>query len=483
MKKLILLLLIPFYAFSQSTNVDGALKTLTASGTNNYVISETLPLSYDPHERFIVIFTNANTGASTLKRGTLAALPLQLPGGVDLNSGIIKAGDRRLVSCTGTYYQIISGINFSTFNNAIANNSGTVQLGGPLIQNTALNGQFNFQMGNTTPLTTFQVITGNSGATEYSYINSAQTLLQLRHIDPSLNVTSELALDATGSTLIGRNSSSSVWTSIKTGLNSSGSLVVTDNRSGGNKTGLQEASDYSSGYTSLSYTNKNYADTHLTGLTFTNSPTSGYIPQYNGTNFTWVATSIADGSVTLAKLANLPANTVIGNNTGSSATPLALTTSQLTAMVNNFTSSFSGAVPASGGGTTNFMRADGSWASPITTSTYSPTANGITNINSVTPGNFWYQTDGTFYHLYGQFQVSTAGSGNATFDFDFPAGVTWSNSDQVVGMVSGINTFTSTGAISGIVFSSLGSTQVRCTFTSTASILNYKIYVNVFYHP
>lgn len=66
-------------------------------------------------------------------------------------------------------------------------------------------------------------------------------------------------------------------------------------------------------------------------------------------------------------LANLPAqanNTVLGNVSGGSATPIALTATQLTALVNVFTTSLLGAAPASGGGTVNFLRADGSWQVP-----------------------------------------------------------------------------------------------------------------------
>ncbi len=74
--------------------------------------------------------------------------------------------------------------------------------------------------------------------------------------------------------------------------------------------------------------------------------------------------TIANGAVSLVKMANLAANAVIGNNTGASAVPLALTQAQLTAMVNAFTTTLSGAAPASGGGTTNFLRADGTWAAP-----------------------------------------------------------------------------------------------------------------------
>lgn len=49
------------------------------------------------------------------------------------------------------------------------------------------------------------------------------------------------------------------------------------------------------------------------------------------------------------------------NNSGSFG---GLTAAQLTADISTFTSTLSGAVPASGGGTSNFMRADGTWAAP-----------------------------------------------------------------------------------------------------------------------
>jgi hypothetical protein len=76
------------------------------------------------------------------------------------------------------------------------------------------------------------------------------------------------------------------------------------------------------------------------------------------------AATIPTGTVTLAKQANLAANSIIGNNTGSAATPIALTGTQATAMLDTFTSSAKGLVPASGGGTTTFLRADGSFAAP-----------------------------------------------------------------------------------------------------------------------
>jgi hypothetical protein len=63
-------------------------------------------------------------------------------------------------------------------------------------------------------------------------------------------------------------------------------------------------------------------------------------------------------------LASISADSVVGNASGSSAAPAALTQTQLTALVNPFSSSLSGAAPSSGGGTTNFLRADGNWSVP-----------------------------------------------------------------------------------------------------------------------
>ena len=82
--------------------------------------------------------------------------------------------------------------------------------------------------------------------------------------------------------------------------------------------------------------------------------------------FGTVATAgIADDAVDNIKLANMAQATVKGcaaaAGTGDRSD---LTQAQLTALINAFTSALSGAVPASGGGTANFLRADGSWAQP-----------------------------------------------------------------------------------------------------------------------
>ena len=55
---------------------------------------------------------------------------------------------------------------------------------------------------------------------------------------------------------------------------------------------------------------------------------------------------------------------VLGRLTAGTGTVEELTGTQVTTLLDAFTSSLQGVVPASGGGTTNFLRADGTWAAP-----------------------------------------------------------------------------------------------------------------------
>lgn len=59
------------------------------------------------------------------------------------------------------------------------------------------------------------------------------------------------------------------------------------------------------------------------------------------------------------------ANTIKGNNTLTAQDALDLTPAQVTAMLDIFTSTLKGLVPQSGGGSVNFLRADGTWAVPL----------------------------------------------------------------------------------------------------------------------
>jgi hypothetical protein len=83
----------------------------------------------------------------------------------------------------------------------------------------------------------------------------------------------------------------------------------------------------------------------------------------------------------------MPTLTLKGNNTGGTANPLDLTVAQVNAILPVFTSALNGLTPLSGGGTANFLRADGTWTTINLSSNVSnilPVANGGTGDNSLT---------------------------------------------------------------------------------------------------
>lgn len=73
------------------------------------------------------------------------------------------------------------------------------------------------------------------------------------------------------------------------------------------------------------------------------------------------ATAVTSNAITNTMLAQMGAKTVKGNNTTSTANAVDMTVAQLNLILPVFTSTLNGSVPLSGGGTTNFLRADGSW--------------------------------------------------------------------------------------------------------------------------
>jgi len=110
------------------------------------------------------------------------------------------------------------------------------------------------------------------------------------------------------------------------------------------------------------------------------------------------------------------------NNTGVFG---GLTNTQLTALVNSFSSSLSGSVPASGGGTTNFLRADGSFAVP-------PGTGG--------PGN----VIGSGSSVVGDLPLLNNTSATALIDSGF-------NASQIAGLIPSTATVTITNASPGVV--------------------------------
>lgn len=134
-----------------------------------------------------------------------------------------------------------------------------------------------------------------------------------------------------------------------------------------------------------------------------------------------------------SSITGLSANTVLGSIGGGNAA--GLTQTQLTALCNAFTSLLSGCAPASGGGTSNYLRADGMWTSPSSASGVSSIAgntgaftlgaglgnstNVLINTGVVTVKKQIFNTSGTYTPSTGMLFAliecvgSSGGSGNA----------------------------------------------------------------------
>jgi hypothetical protein len=77
-----------------------------------------------------------------------------------------------------------------------------------------------------------------------------------------------------------------------------------------------------------------------------------------------LALTIAANAVSNAKLAQVATARIKGRKTAGTGDVEDLTATEATALLDNFTSAAKGLAPASGGGSTNFLRADGTWAAP-----------------------------------------------------------------------------------------------------------------------
>lgn len=74
--------------------------------------------------------------------------------------------------------------------------------------------------------------------------------------------------------------------------------------------------------------------------------------------------TLTANSISNVALADMPTATLKGRTAAGTGDPQDLTAAQVSALLPAFTSADNGLVPASGGGTANFLRADGSWSSP-----------------------------------------------------------------------------------------------------------------------
>lgn len=108
------------------------------------------------------------------------------------------------------------------------------------------------------------------------------------------------------------------------------------------------------------------ATARLIGRTTASTGTAEEISVGGALTLSAGALSLPADAVTNTYLANMATQTIKGRTSAGTGDPEDLTATQVTAMLNTFTSGLKGLAPASGGGTSNFLRADGTWAAPAT---------------------------------------------------------------------------------------------------------------------
>jgi hypothetical protein len=229
-------------------------------------------------------------------------------------------------------------------------------------------------------------VTGTQGATVVSFIDGVSAAAVASGSELANNATSS----NTPSTIVLRDSSgnfsANVISSNLTG-NVTGSSASFTGSLSGDVTGTQSATTIAStivtgktltGYISGTNTPITSADTILSAL----EKLQAQISTSSGsaiTALTGDVSAVGPGSATAtiqphvvnnSKLAQMPANTIKGNNTGATANATDLTVAQVTAMLNSFTGDtgsggLQGLVPAPGAGNKaagDFLSANGTWA-------------------------------------------------------------------------------------------------------------------------
>ena len=127
------------------------------------------------------------------------------------------------------------------------------------------------------------------------------------------------------------------------------------------------------------------------------------------------ATTIASNVITNAMQSQIATQIIKGRTTAGTGNVEDLSATQVTSMLNTFTSSAKGLVPASGGGTTNFLRADGTFAAPSGTSNKTIVITADVINSSSTPNTLADVTglsfdvvSGTVYHFYAMIPYTSA---------------------------------------------------------------------------
>jgi hypothetical protein len=209
--------------------------------------------------------------------------------------------------------------------------------------NTTTTPALSFTLSNAAAHTFFGNNTGSSGAPAFSAINEADvTSLTTDLSNKQAITTAATGLTAAGTTqgtalaLSGNNSTQEVTTAasgtgVKLPTASATSVVTIINRGANSITvypatsGIINGQSANTGYTLPSNSSAVFIGKDGTSWYTENAFTGGDVNTTDGS----AVLTIGAGKVTLAMQANLAANSIMGNNTGSAATPIALTAAQV----------------------------------------------------------------------------------------------------------------------------------------------------------
>lgn len=195
------------------------------------------------------------------------------------------------------------------------------------------------------------------------------------------------------------------------------------------------------------------------------------------------ASTIQSNVVSNSKLAQMATLTIKGNNTGGTANASDLTVAQVNAILPVFTSTLNGLAPLSGGGTTNYLRADGTWAAPAGVGTVTSVALAAPSIFTVSGSPV--TSSGTLTLAYSGTALPIANGGtnatSATAAFNNLSPMTTAG-DVIIGGASGAGTRLGIGStnqvltvVSGapawaaVPSATLAVTSKTTTYTATTS--------------
>lgn len=203
-------------------------------------------------------------------------------------------------------------------------------------------------------------------------------------------------------------------------------------------------------------------------------------PVFDGSSNVTAAGTIAAGAVTLAKMANLAANSILGNNTGSPATPIALTAAQVSSML-SLTSAATTAIGTSGA-TIPLLSTANTWTLSQTFSASILASAGM-DLRPTNPNTYTITFSGTTITVLSQGAIVLAIGANNTVLANATS-VSFRSGSTIIGTISSTGfavtgTSTATGAITsssptgGVGYATgAGGTVTQATSKSTGVTLN-----------